>query len=454
MKLHPQILNSIRETAGDPPREFDYGWAFCTQVSPTMVQQIGPNSGCRDFMGTCVVINAKRGGLDKERTRLIYRSTSFNTEKIFSRLVKLHRIEDAYGISRTNVTEIDRKTLYIDGDPVYQTSSQLITLWTSIMRALFSAEKLPARGGLFDWILKIKDDNHDAGMLESTLTTKINGKAMIEYFFEQRDVFNIRNAIEVDHPSNYLRTKDKIGGSGGFYTFTDAVRALFQANAAYEPDWAYIGVLNAFAKENKLDKSKMRVRTHVFVYGTLMRGESNNGVMQKAGGTVVGGYDLSLRAKMLSLGGYPGLVLNDKLPVTTIYGELWRINDIAPLDALEGYPSFYGRDIIQVGDGHACVYTLPESYLSADRYKVIEGGNWRRHNNPEQKNFPYMLKQKYPDIFEKLERERKRQGRTSDYKDIDRALEWSVTTQGHSYWYNLHESFRDSGFYKSIPEPY
>lgn len=73
----------------------------------------------------------------------------------------------------------------------------------------------------------------------------------------------------------------------------------------------------------------------VFVYGTLKQGHHNHTVMQEAGGELIGPGVVS-GSRMISLGGFPGLVECDDLS-SIVTGELYEVDDVRPLDSLEGY---------------------------------------------------------------------------------------------------------------------
>lgn len=108
-----------------------------------------------------------------------------------------------------------------------------------------------------------------------------------------------------------------------------------------------------------------------FCYGTLKSGHYNHVVMERAGGKLVG--EASIKgATMYSLGGFPGIVLDGC--DNTIYGEVFEVQDFAPLDRLEGYPSFYDRKIVETSIGKAWVYFLrPEQVRGLP---VVESGVW------------------------------------------------------------------------------
>jgi gamma-glutamylcyclotransferase (GGCT)/AIG2-like uncharacterized protein YtfP len=90
---------------------------------------------------------------------------------------------------------------------------------------------------------------------------------------------------------------------------------------------------------------------------------------RKADGKITDQY------RMISLGGFPGL-LKEGTP-TEITVEVYEVTSdriAGSLDMLEGYPSFYDRELTTLVDGRECwVYFLGDRYNS---YPVIDSGDW------------------------------------------------------------------------------
>ena len=102
----------------------------------------------------------------------------------------------------------------------------------------------------------------------------------------------------------------------------------------------------------------------VFVYGTL-----------KSGGTIRGldgfGDDVSIVVKavtnypdydLIDLGSFPAVIKNGTYK---IQGEVWEVSDevMEQLDAIEGYPDFYQRELTHTTMGKAHMY-----YLNRDAF--------------------------------------------------------------------------------------
>jgi len=117
----------------------------------------------------------------------------------------------------------------------------------------------------------------------------------------------------------------------------------------------------------------------IAVYGTLRRGFDNYGYLlydQEFLGQEV----LELPFKMISLGGYPGLIATkDNHPITV---EVFNIDDEAArsVDHLEGFPGFYTRKIVDTGFGPSWIY-----YLEDKQYQnlvEITSGDWAKYVEP------------------------------------------------------------------------
>jgi gamma-glutamylcyclotransferase (GGCT)/AIG2-like uncharacterized protein YtfP len=96
------------------------------------------------------------------------------------------------------------------------------------------------------------------------------------------------------------------------------------------------------------------------------------------------GYDsVTAEFKMMSFGGFPGVVRTPpKSTHQTMFGELYSMDEqgLSHLDMLESHPNWYERLKFRtnVMDCRAWVYTLPggEGYLDATRYDAVPEGIW------------------------------------------------------------------------------
>jgi gamma-glutamylcyclotransferase (GGCT)/AIG2-like uncharacterized protein YtfP len=108
----------------------------------------------------------------------------------------------------------------------------------------------------------------------------------------------------------------------------------------------------------------------LFAYGTLRRGHANAGRFglddcPAKVGVTLNGFDL------FNLGWFPGI----RPGTGTVTGDLYDIpNDMVPaLDAYEGAPHLYTREIVNVAgvDAYTYVYHQP-----IDQSRLIPTGDW------------------------------------------------------------------------------
>ncbi len=115
----------------------------------------------------------------------------------------------------------------------------------------------------------------------------------------------------------------------------------------------------------------------LFTYGTLLSGESNHNLLERA--RFVREATTAASYRLYDLGGYPGLVGEGDL---SVIGEVYDVDayGLARLDTLEGHPHYYRRNSIFLRDG-----TVVEAYLlepiQAKGRPVIESGSWRAYRS-------------------------------------------------------------------------
>ena len=110
----------------------------------------------------------------------------------------------------------------------------------------------------------------------------------------------------------------------------------------------------------------------VFVYGTLKKGQPNYPVMERAKGKFIGHFGTDPEFTMYDLGAYPAVSNGGN---TSIKGEIYAVEDIKPLDWLEGYPEFYDRHQIDTHYGPAWIYT----YHPDESLPIVINGYWADH---------------------------------------------------------------------------
>lgn len=117
----------------------------------------------------------------------------------------------------------------------------------------------------------------------------------------------------------------------------------------------------------------MRVGDLVAVYGSLRYGMGNHRVVEGAERGADG--IISGKFHMVSLGMFPGLLKSES--PTDIVVEVYKIDTESraqSLDWLEGYPSFYDREQVQLVDGRTCwVYFL---HSTSPANALVPSGDW------------------------------------------------------------------------------
>jgi gamma-glutamylcyclotransferase (GGCT)/AIG2-like uncharacterized protein YtfP len=118
---------------------------------------------------------------------------------------------------------------------------------------------------------------------------------------------------------------------------------------------------------------------HIFVYGTLRRGDAND--ITKLIPTPVHIGDTKIKGRMYHLGGYPGITLGGG---NSIIGEVYAITEPLErlLDGIESeYPAqadeYHKRDIEVAVDGlllDCIVYEINSAYIQGKA--LISSGDW------------------------------------------------------------------------------
>lgn len=112
----------------------------------------------------------------------------------------------------------------------------------------------------------------------------------------------------------------------------------------------------------------------VFVYGTLKRGEGNHRLL--AQGCLFIGDD-TIKAKLFDLGHFPAI----QQGTDVVQGEVYMVgpNTLRRLDALEGHPNFYKREVVTTLNKKHDVwaYFMPEMVYKA---RHLPEGVWRRNS--------------------------------------------------------------------------
>ena len=116
-------------------------------------------------------------------------------------------------------------------------------------------------------------------------------------------------------------------------------------------------------------------RYRVFVYGTLLKGESNHHLLERYELLATGRTEP--RFELADFGDYPGMVGGGD---TAIAGEIYEIDDAALelLDALEEVPDYYRRVWFRVDGDAVQGYVLPAA--EAQGMPRLPSGDWRQRH--------------------------------------------------------------------------
>lgn len=112
----------------------------------------------------------------------------------------------------------------------------------------------------------------------------------------------------------------------------------------------------------------------VFVYGTLKQGQGNHSVLD--GAPFIEETETVKSYDMLHLGGYPGVIEGVTGEGTTIKGEVYEVEGLDRLDMLEGYPSLYYREEVELANGDTAWMYLYNRMDDAFDYQTIPNGVW------------------------------------------------------------------------------
>lgn len=112
----------------------------------------------------------------------------------------------------------------------------------------------------------------------------------------------------------------------------------------------------------------------VAVYGTLKRGHHNNRLLERC--KLVDSGKTKEKFTMYSHGGFPSIAKGGQKD-TNIEVEVYEVPNKAisdNLDMLEGYPGWYDKEVTEVNDKKAYIYTMQESNNS--NRPIVESGSW------------------------------------------------------------------------------
>lgn len=113
----------------------------------------------------------------------------------------------------------------------------------------------------------------------------------------------------------------------------------------------------------------------VAVYGSLRRGMGNHRVLERNDAQLLSTERIT-GFEMFSLGAYPFIRSGEGEITVEVYAV--PITGMRDLDALEGYPSFYDRKLVQTTKGQAWIYFIDDR----DGRVPVPDGDWVAFYNP------------------------------------------------------------------------
>lgn len=184
-------------------------------------------------------------------------------------------------------------------------------------------------------------------------------------------------------PMTYERTLLPIVVSGGGPIEAHVYRQA-DARATSAPSASYCELLRAAYFRHGFEASRLaaaidaaprpaRTAATIFVYGSLLFGESNHEVLRPA--LWLGVEKTTASYTLFDLGSYPAMVESGH---TAISGEVYAVGvaTLRALDRLEGHPHLYRRVPVTLDSGRAA-----EAYVLVDgppnHASVIVTGDWR-----------------------------------------------------------------------------
>jgi gamma-glutamylaminecyclotransferase len=126
---------------------------------------------------------------------------------------------------------------------------------------------------------------------------------------------------------------------------------------------------------------------HLFVYGTLKRGELRNAFLARQ--TFLATACTRPLYRLFDLGEYPGLI--ESTPGLSIEGELWQVDEacLLRLDRLEGCDvGLYRRELVQLASPHEELSAVTYFYQKSIDGLPDCGARWRPRETARQNRPP------------------------------------------------------------------
>lgn len=125
--------------------------------------------------------------------------------------------------------------------------------------------------------------------------------------------------------------------------------------------------------------------THLFVYGTLMKGFANHRVLVELGAERLGTARTTAPRTLVDLGPYPALLpelAERDAGSRPVEGELYAVGDdaLVELDRFEGAPELYRREgvVVETEAGRVEAFTYVLARRVPARARVLASGRYER----------------------------------------------------------------------------
>lgn len=155
--------------------------------------------------------------------------------------------------------------------------------------------------------------------------------------------------------------------------FSEMIDKIVSAFADMEAQGKFTGSWGeSYEDEIRVINRYFRQRK-VFVYGTLMKGETNHDFLQNAtflDKTVIEGYD------MYNVGWYPAIIDGDGLAIGEVYSV--PVEDMASIDSLEGEGSLYEKRCVRISLNGVPDFAFVYVYLG-ECSELVKIPSWREH---------------------------------------------------------------------------
>ncbi|MGB1365512.1 MAG: gamma-glutamylcyclotransferase [Candidatus Poseidoniaceae archaeon] len=230
------------------------------------------------------------------------------------------------------------------------------------------------KGGAAD-VVPISDCHATPGALfdvDPDAWSTLVAKEGAPWYYEEKDVLVIDSNGQLREAITFVVCDEK--RKPEFQRPTEAYHGLIH-NGLHERGLPVKGL--EMAMQHAFDTATIN---HLFVYGTLMSGQSRFNQLESY---VLSHQEGTVRGRLHHLGNYPGMKLGDGF----VHGQLMRLDNVANclerMDQIEGFLGFgrkdslFDRTIVQVETSQGKVWAWTYIYArDVELESIIEDGRW------------------------------------------------------------------------------